>query len=131
MRNLCHVFVLGISLWSLHGCRVKQHTTPPIISPFQIASKKLGYELDSFPNSSGKLILFIQIADPKYPTRVIKAIVLELSSNNILMEESFVPGFIKWEGEYSLELLSLPGTIKSVEDISTYIRTIKLSLPNH
>ncbi len=130
MRNSCPVLVLGISLLFLLGCRIKQPSTPIIISPFQIASKKLGSELDSFPNSSGKLILFVQIADPKYPTRVIKAIVLELSSNNILMEESFVPGFIKWEGEYSLELLSLPGTIKSDEDISTYIKTIKLSLPN-
>lgn len=129
MRNSCHILVFGFCLLFLIACRFK-HQTTPLNSPTQIAFKKLGSEIDEFPNATGKLVLFVQIANPKHPTRIVKAIVLEVSSNNILIEESFVPGFIKWKSEYELELLSLPETIKSNEDISSYIKTIKLILPN-
>ena len=129
MKNSCRILVFGIALLFFVACRFR-HQTTPINSPLQIAFKKLGSEIDSFPNSTGKLVLFVQLADPKYPTKIVKAMVLEVVSNNILFEESFVPGFIKWKSEYALELLNLPGTIKSNEDISSYIKTIKLNLPN-
>ena len=88
----------------------------------------LGKEVEQTPNVSGKYILYVQKVDPNFPTRIVKAIVIT-STNKIIAKESFVPGYIKWASESSLEILSMPGMIKKDEDLSRYTRTINLNSP--
>jgi hypothetical protein len=110
----------------LIGCKVKQQIQETN-APFEIATQKLGTQLDSFPNSSGQFILYVQKEDPQYPTRMLSAVVIEVKTQKIVAEESFIPGYIKWVGESSLELLNAPGMIKAGEDLSSYTRKINLS----
>lgn len=108
------------------GCKAKQqiHETN---TPFEIATQKLGTKLDSFPNSSGQFILYVQKEDTQHPTRMISAVVIEVKTEKIVAEESFIPGYIKWIDASTLELLNAPGMIKADEDLSNYTRKINLS----
>jgi hypothetical protein len=107
------------------GCKVKQPVSEVQPIP-RVVLEKLGKEVETLPNTSGKYILYVQKVDPKFPTHVVKAIVIT-STNKIIMEESFVPGYIKWVSESSLEVLNMPGMIKKDEDLSHYTRAINLN----
>ncbi len=95
----------------------------------KIAFQKLGAELEKQPNSFGSYILFFQKANPQKPTRIIKAVVIEKATGQIVVEENFVPGYIKWMTETSLEVLSLPGMIRADQNLSDFTRTIQLAQP--
>ena len=109
------------------GCKVKQPVSQVQPIP-QVVIEILGKEVEQTPNASGKYILCVQKVDPNFPTRMVKAIVIT-STNKIIAEESFVPGYIKWVSESSLEIFSMPGMIKKDEDLSRYTRTINLNSP--
>jgi hypothetical protein len=111
------------------GCKTKQHAQTAN-NPLSIAQQKLGNRVDSFPNSSGRYILYVQQQDIKYPTKIIGAIVIETNTGKVLTEESFSPGYIRWIDESSLELLNIPEMIKAGEDLSLYTKKIKISTPN-
>jgi hypothetical protein len=125
MRYLLFVFIsLGFV-----GCKTKQQAQTAN-NPLSIAQQKLGNRVDSFPNSSGRYILYVQQQDIKYPTKIIGAIVIETNTGMVLTEESFSPGYIRWIDESSLELLNIPEMIKAGEDLSLYTKKIKISTPN-
>jgi len=110
----------------LIGCKVKQQIQEAN-TPFEIATQKLGAQLDSFPNSSGQFILYVQKEDTQHPTRMLSAVVIEVKTEKIVAEESFIPGYIKWIDTSTLEMLNAPGMIKAGEDLSSYTRKINLS----
>ncbi len=125
MRYLLFVFIsLGFV-----GCKTKQQAQTAN-NPLSIAQQKLGDRVDSFPNSSGRYILYVQQQDIKYPTKIIGAIVIETNTGKVLTEESFSPGYIRWIDESTLELLNIPEMIKAGEDLSLYTKKIKISTPN-
>ncbi|MFN7261889.1 MAG: hypothetical protein ACK5TU_18490 [Cyclobacteriaceae bacterium] len=125
MKYLLFVFIsLGFV-----GCKTKQQAQTAN-NPLSIAQQKLGNRVDSFPNSSGQYILYVQQQDIKYPTKIIGAIVIETNTGKVLTEESFSPGYIRWIDESSLELLNIPEMIKAGEDLSLYTKKIKISTPN-
>ena len=107
------------------GCKVNQPVSQVQAVP-QVVIEILGKEVEQTPNTSGKYILCVQKVDPNFPTRMVKAIVIT-STNKIIAEESFVPGYIKWVSESSLEVLNMPGMIKKDEDLLRYTRTINLN----
>jgi hypothetical protein len=111
------------------GCKTKQQAQTAN-NPLSIAQQKLGDRVDSFPNSSGRYILYVQQQDIKYPTKIIGAIVIETNTGKVLTEESFSPGHIRWIDESTLELLNIPEMIKAGEDLSLYTKKIKISTPN-
>ncbi len=108
-----------------NGCKTKQQVQETN-TPFEIAAQKLGTKLDSFPNSSGQFILYVQKEDTQHPTRMLSAVVIEVKSEKIVAEESFIPGYIKWIDASTLEMLNAPGMIKAGEDLSSYSRKINL-----
>jgi hypothetical protein len=125
MKYLLFVFIsLGFV-----GCKTKQQAQTAN-NPLSIAQQKLGDRVDSFPNSSGRYILYVQQQDIKYPTKIIGAIVIETNTGKVLTEESFSPGYIRWIDESTLELLNIPEMIKAGEDLSLYTKKIKISTPN-
>jgi len=109
----------------LTQCKVKQPTAKSD-STAALAYSILGKNIDSFPNSSGMYLLFVQKTNTDEPNHVVKAIVIEATSKKIIIQESFVPGYIKWVSESSLELLNLPGMIRKDETLSQYKKTIDL-----
>ncbi len=109
-----------------NGCKTKQQVQETN-NPLEIATRKLGVKLDSFPNSSGQFILYVQKEDTQHPTRMLSAVVIEVKSEKIVAEESFIPGYIKWIDASTLEMLNAPGMLKAGEDLSSYTRKINLS----
>lgn len=91
-----------------------------------IAIDKLGVEIESFPNTTGEYVLYVQRANSSSPTNVLKFLVIEVGTNKIVTEQNFVPGYIKWITEFSLELLSVPGTIKETESLADYTKVINV-----
>lgn len=52
--------------------------------------------------------------------------VVELQSGKVILEGKFVPGYIKWINDNTLELLSLPNNIPKEKNITDYIQIIKI-----
>jgi hypothetical protein len=122
--------LLLFALLALCSCKAKQQLSTTI-TPLQLATQKLGAKLDSFPNSTGQFILFVQQQDAQHPIRMISAIVIENKTVKIVAEESFIPGYIRWTGESTLELLNAPGMVKADQDLSAYTKKINLRSINH
>ncbi len=120
MKNLVYVLLL-----SLLACKANPQTST-IGKMEKVANDKLGDNLERQPNSSNTYLLFSQKPNPQTPTRVIKAIVVEAATNKIVAEEAFVPGYIKWISDTSLELLNVPGMLRANEDLSDHKKIINL-----
>jgi hypothetical protein len=54
-------------------------------------------------------------------------IVLEAKTGKVLKKGTFVPGSIQWIDNYSLELLSVPGTIPQGKTLADYKKIITLN----
>jgi len=117
--------LLSLIFTGFIGCKAKQQVQETN-NPLEIATRKLGIKIDSFPNSSGQFILYVQKEDTQHPTRMLSAVVIEVKTEKIVVEESFIPGYIKWIDASTLEMLNAPGMIKAGEDLSSY--TIKINL---
>jgi len=102
------------------ACRT---ASPPLTEELDMARRYLGGDLDSFPNRSGTHLLYVQQAVPGQTT---KFVVIERASRMVVEEGSFIPGYVEWKSEDTLEVLSVPGTLKKGEDLSKYIKTIRL-----
>lgn len=92
----------------------------------KLATEQLGNDVDSFPNASGKLILYVQKMDPLAARQAVRFLVIDKSTGAIVEQQSFLPGYVKWANEDTLELLSVPGTLRSGESLAQYVRMIKL-----
>jgi hypothetical protein len=117
----------GILLFlSLFACKASTQTSQGD-NIDKIAFERLGGDLVKEINSSGSFTLFFQKTNPQKPTRIVKAVVIEISTGKIIAEENFVPGHIKWITETSLEVLSIPGMIRIDQSLSDFTRTIQLT----
>jgi len=117
-------FTLLVVILFVSGCKITQSNGQDLDQVKKVAIELLGNDIDSFPNSTGAYILYVQKANSSTPTRVSKFIIIEVSTKKIITEHNFIPGYVKWSTEYTLELLSVPGMIKETESISDYIKTI-------
>ena len=102
------------------GCRT---AAVPVTEEVDVARRYLGGELDTFPNRTGTYILCVQRAVPGQST---KFVVIERASRSVVEEGTYLPGYVEWKGNDTIEVLSVPGTLKKGEDLSRYIRTIRL-----
>lgn len=121
----CIALVL-LSIVLLLACKTQQSKGQNPDQLKMIAIDKLGVEIESFPNTTGEYVLYVQRANSSSPTNVLKFLVIEVGTNKIATEQNFVPGYIKWITEFSLELLSVPGTIKETESLADYTKVINV-----
>ncbi len=98
------------------------NTTQTRDNPYEL----LGKNIDSIPNSSGHLILYVQKHDLITRQPVLNAVVLQRSSSKVVATFRFTPGHIKWVAEDEVEVYDAPGTIRKDEDLSKYIKTTKI-----
>lgn len=119
------LFIAIASALSLHSCK----TTPPAtVKDVQgVAVEKLGQDIESFPNATGQYILFVQ--KPTNSPTALKFIVIDTRTREVIEAQSFMPGHVKWVTEDSLEVLNVPGMVKSTETLSSYIKVIHLRRP--
>jgi hypothetical protein len=92
----------------------------------EIALEKLGATIDEYPNSTGSHTLFVQRENPTNTPFRLKFMVIKIAISLVVLEDSFAPGYIKWVSESTLEILSVPGTIRENEDMRNYTKTIDI-----
>ena len=118
-------FIFSAIVFVFIGCATGQ---PKKVAHSEKANpyQHLGTEVDSLPNSSRQLMLYVQKVNltARYP--LVKAIVIDVSSQKIVSEFSYTPGYCKWKSETEIEVFNAPGTVKKEEDISKFITTIKV-----
>lgn len=85
---------------------------------------KLGDQYTETLSPSGNYTLYVQSADSH--TQPVKFIVLKISSSEVILENSFFPGYVKWISEEELEVLSVPGTLQKDEDLANYKKIIRI-----
>jgi len=137
-RNVCLFLIMRVRRRAIHAllivgtlhlfsCRAATTTLADPIKAIAVA--KLGEGIESWPNASGQYILFSQKPGNNVPG-VIKFIVVHVSSRQVVEEQNYQPGYVKWVTETSLEVLSMPGMAKTTDDPATYIKVINLRTPN-
>lgn len=97
----------------------------------KIAIARLGSDIESYPNSTGEFILFIQEPNPASASTVLKFIVVHTKDNHVVVEQDFFPGYVKWITDSSLEVFSVPGTVKENTNLTDYIRIVSISQVKH
>ncbi len=88
-----------------------------------VAEKEIGLNIEEFPNASGQYVLFTQ---KQTPGQIFRFVVIESSTSAVVERGSVMPGYIKWLDINSLEVLSVPGIVRVGEDLSRYIRVIRI-----
>lgn len=86
----------------------------------------VGKDAEQLLNPSGKYKLYVQRKDENFPSRLVTAAVVDTKTNLVIWKGRFVPGYIKWIGESNLEILDIPGMIKSDQSLSDYKRVIDI-----
>lgn len=94
------------------------------------ATKELGQDIDIQKNATGTYYLCVQHQVSAAAPQALRFVVIEKTTLKVLLRDSFMPGFVKWSGEDTLEVLSMPGTVKKGEDISHYIRQVQIHPAN-
>lgn len=98
----------------------------PVTDALAIAEKELGKEIDAFPSQTGQYVLYIQRSSAATPHAALRFLVIEKATARIAERQSFMPGYVKWVGEDSVEVLSMPGILKEGEDLSKYKKVIRI-----
>lgn len=115
--------LLSVLLLFTH-CKTTQSNEQLLEKAKEIAVTKFGTSVKVSQNSTNDYILFIQDEEEQITPSSIKFIVIHITDTRIIMEQSFIPGYVKWSDVYLLEWLSNPGTLRENEDLSDHIKTI-------
>lgn len=89
----------------------------------KIATEKLGADFVVEPNSSGDYVLYKQ-ANSLNQVQAVRFLVIEVKSGKVVVEKSYLPGYVKWASEYNIEWLDRPGMIKPEEQLSDYVQRL-------
>jgi len=98
----------------------------PFTDALAMAEKELGKEIDAFPSQTGQYVLYIQRSSAATPHAALRFLVIEKATAKIAERQSFMPGYVKWVGEDSVEVLNMPGILKEGEDLSKYKKVIRI-----
>jgi len=111
----------------LYGCKTTFSKDQDNDIIRKIAIDKLGNAIDSHPNSTGEYILYIQKTNSLNTSNYLKLLVINVSDHRVIHEQSFNPGYAKWINDSSIEVLSVPGTIRKNENLSDYKKIINIA----
>lgn len=109
------------------GCKTTVQNQQPTEDAKTIAIRKLGSSIESFRSPDGHYELFVQQPDDSPMKQALKFLVIQINTNMVVMEKSFMPGYVKWMGDSSLELLDMPGIIRADEDLTDYKKIIDVA----
>lgn len=104
----------------LASCR---STTLPGSHNTNPATERWGDQVEVYPNSTGEYMLYVQVVTKN---SVAGFMVLRARDGEIVLDEKFLPGYIKWLTATTLEVLSIPGILKENEDLSDYKKIIDI-----
>lgn len=108
------------------GCKTTVQNQPQPEDAKTIAIRKLGSSIESFKSPDGNYELFVQQPNDSAMKQALKFLVIQSNTNKVVMEKSFMPGYVKWIGDSSLEILDMPGIVRADEDLSDYKKIINV-----
>lgn len=118
--------IFATTVFVFIGCAIGQQKQIIQFEKYNLY-QRLGNEIDSLPNSSRQFMLYVQRTNLAARNRIVKAIVIEVSSKKIVSDFSYTPGYCKWKSETEIEVFNAPGMIQKEEDISKFITTINIT----
>ena len=89
---------------------------------------QLGNEVDSIKNSTNEYVLFVQ-RPGSGASIMLRYLVVSVERREVAVDQQFIPGYVKWIGPYSLEVLSVPGTLKAGDDLSRSVKVVTIPTP--
>ena len=117
-RGICPVL---LSLMIFSGCK----STAAADKNIKIATEILGEHIDTYPNSTGEFILYIEQPGTK-TSPYLKFLVIRTADHQIVHQQSFNPGHVKWITDSSIEVLNVPGTIRENQSLADFKNIITL-----
>ncbi|MEQ1585013.1 MAG: hypothetical protein ABL895_03985 [Cyclobacteriaceae bacterium] len=90
----------------------------------KLAISKLGTDFETFKSPQGEYFLFVQSVKDLSASQSSKFLVVQAAGKQIILEQSFIPGYVKWIGDTTIEFLNVPGILKENENISDYKKII-------
>ena len=124
--GLLIVFILA----TCKSSATKKETSESSIQ--DLVKSTLGDNVTTDLNASKTYSLIQQLQEPKdIGGKSVHFIVIRLSDTTIVLEGSFMRGYVKWTNDNTLEKFSVPGKVKPDQDMSVYKKLIKVdqSLP--
>ena len=91
---------------ALTHCRASSTNKDVSMVQDSVVIKELGNEFTAEENASGTLVLYQQKRGADHAGRKLKYLVLRKSDNEIVREGEFQHGYVKWNDESSLAVLS-------------------------
>jgi len=116
------VLVFGIVILTL-SCKSTSAVSTDL--GLDAARTELGNDIDLEPSPAGTYLLYVQHQSGAVSSAV-RFVVIDKLTHQILLKDAFLPGYVKWSGDATLEVLNLPGTLKKGEDLSKHIRQIQI-----
>ncbi|HAC23886.1 MAG TPA: hypothetical protein DCE81_03115 [Cytophagales bacterium] len=107
----------------LSACKPPAQTGSADASEF--AHSLLGNDCALIPNGSRTLLLAIG----KSSTPRSRVIVLRMADHKVLFDQTFTPGFVRWQTDSALALLDMPEVMPSGKNPDDFIRIINLENP--
>lgn len=105
------------------SCKSAASATDQVLTA---ARQELGADVDVQKSPEGTYYLCVEPQKPASMPQALRFVVIDTSTLKILLKDSFLPGFVRWSGNATLEVLSMPGTLKNGEDIANYVRKIEI-----
>ncbi len=124
------IFFISMTLLAL-SCKTVVQNQLTIEDINKTASEKLGAGLESVVSPDERYILFVQPTGNSQMKQAIRFVVIQVGTGEIVLEKSFLPGYVKWIGSSTIELLDLPGIIQEHEDLNKYKKTIDVSIQKY
>lgn len=109
------------------GCKTTVQNQQQTEDAKTIAISKLGSPIESFKSPDGHYELFVQQPNNSPMKQPLKFLVIQINTNQVVMEKSFMPGYVKWIDDTTLELLDMPGIIRGDEDLTDYKKIIDVA----
>ena len=116
-------FMVMLTMILFSTCKPPAQTGSADASAF--ARSLLGNDCELIPNGSRTLLLAIG----KSRTPRSRVIVLRVANNKILFDQTFTPGFVRWQTDSALALLDMPEVMPSGKNPDDFVRIINVENP--
>jgi len=126
-----HLIGFVSTAFFMSGCKPMLQNQQQTEDPKTIAISKLGTSIESFKSPDGRYELFIQQQNDSTQKQAIKFLVIQINTNKVVMEKKFMPGYVRWVGDSSLEVLDIPGIVRANEDLTNYKKIIDVAQFKH
>ncbi|MBS1555936.1 MAG: hypothetical protein JSU09_13505 [Bacteroidetes bacterium] len=116
MRIILILMVLAFS------CQTKKIAHQKTIEDHAI--EILGKDFISFFNQSKTFVLYLQ--KNENPSRITKGLVFDTQTKNIVQSLAFMPGYVKWIDDNTIEVFDAPEVMRENDDVSNHVKQIRI-----